>query len=214
MIHIAPVIAVLRRVPGQVWALLAGLFLGWWLWHPRTIVEPPAPAVQLQTGGQVLERAPEAPVPSAAAEDARAAGGRLERAISITVQPRPVSSAPPEPTPPRPPGNVQAEAAPAPPCSCEDVTVDLGLIRMPDGTRRVTARARGGELLGGVDVPVISRAPARVARWAAGLTVSVDMSQRRALGAFVDRDLGPLRLGFEVSQRDGGTATLRAGIKF
>lgn len=194
--------------------LLAGFLLAWWIWRDVPVVEPPAPAVQLPSGGLVLERAPEAPVPSAAAEDARAAGGRLDRAISITVQPRPVSLAPPAAMPPHPPGNAEAAAAPAPTCICEPVTVDLALVRMPDDTMRVTARARGGELLGGIDVPVVSRAPTRVTRWAAGLTVSMDMSQRRAFGVFLDRDVGRLRLGLELSQRDGGTATARVGWRW
>lgn len=149
--------------------LLFGLFIGWWLWHPRTVIEPPAPAVKLPTGGLVLERAPDALVSPAAAEDALAAGGKLERAVSITVRPNPIPApAPSEPQPSHPPGNVQAEAAPVPGCSCEDVTVDLALIRMPDDTMRVTARARGGELLGGIDVPVVSRATAAPEpRWSA-----------------------------------------------
>lgn len=162
----------------------------------------------------MLERDPEAAVPVTVKEDARAAGGRVERAVSVTVRPNPL------PTPtvvgevPAAPSEKGAEPAIAAACACEDVVIDLGLMRMDDGTRRVTARARGGVIVGGIDIPVDAVRMVRPKPWAVGLTVSMDMSRRRALGAFVDRDLGPLRLGLEVSQRDGGTATLRAGIRF
>lgn len=184
-----------------------------WGMRPQPVVEPPAPAVQLPTGGLVLERAPDAPVPPAAAEDARAAGGRLERAVSITVRPTPVSPAPSEPQPSHPPGTIKAEAAPAPTCSCEPVTVDLALVRMPDDTMRVTARARGGELLGGVDVPVVSRAPARVTRWAAGASWAPG---RREYGLWATRDVGRLVIGAEVQQREreGLVGMLRLGLTF
>lgn len=144
------------------------LLLCWWM-RPQPVPEPAAPPVHLPTGGLVLERDPAAPVPQAAAEDAGAARGKLERAVSITVRPNPIPApAPSEPQPSHPPGNVQAEAAPVPGCSCEDVTVDLALIRMRDDTMRVTARARGGELLGGIDVPMVSRAlAAPEPRWSA-----------------------------------------------
>jgi hypothetical protein len=195
--------------------LLAGLLLGWWIWHPRAIFEPAAPAEFLPSGGQVLERDPGAAAPADVSTAARELGGTLERSISVTVQPNPMPTpAPPTSLPSHPPGNAEDVAAPAAGCSCAPVTVDLGLVRMPDRTRRVVATSRDGEILGGLDVP-IDLAPARATRWAAGVTVAFTNTGQRHYGGFVDRDLGPLRLGVEVGQRDGGAAvSLRAGIRF
>jgi hypothetical protein len=196
--------------------LLAGLLLGWWIWHPRAIFEPAAPSVLLPSGGQVLERDPAAQPPATVVTAAREAGGVLERAISVTVQPTPIPTpAPTTPIPSHPPGSAEDVAAPAAGCSCAPVTVDLGLVRMPDRTRRVVATSRDGQLLGGVDIPIDSLAIARPRHWAAGATVAFTNTGQRHYGAFVDRDLGPLRLGVEVGQRDGGAAVvLRAGIRF
>lgn len=97
-------------------------------------------------------------------------------------------------------------------CSCAPVTVDLGLVRMPDRTRRVVATSPDGEILGGVDIPIEDVRMPRALRWSAGITYA---PQYREFGAFVDRDLGPLRVGLELQQRrEGLTAMARAGIRF
>ena len=196
---------------------LAGLLLGWWIWRPVSIRETAAPARELPSGGLVVERAPEAPVPKDTTIAAREAGGELIRTISVTVQPNPAPAptASPVVTSAIPPVEAaDPAAAPAPGCSCEPVTVDLGLVRMPDRTHRVVATARGGTILSAIDIPLEPATFRRARPWAAGLSISYDMSQRKAVGAWVDRDMGPFRVGLELSQRDGGTATLRAGVRF
>src|SRR5688500_407625 len=136
--------ALARPVPawpimGAVAALLLGLILGWWIWHPRSIFEPAADAQLLPSGSLVLQRDPAARSPADVATAAREAGGKLERAFSVTVQPKPVSLPAPSAilaaTPHSPEVAAPAAAAPAPECSCSPVTVDLGLIRMRDDTR-------------------------------------------------------------------------------
>lgn len=200
---------------------VGGLLLGWWLWHSAPVVETAAPAKVLPSGGIVVERKPEAPVPPPTKQAAKEAGGKPERSVSVTVRPNSTgaSQAGMDKA-----GQVAGNAGGAgsnpaagnraPPCECAPVTVDLGLIRMPDKSRRVVATATGGTILSAIDIPLESPSYPKSLKWAVGVTVSYDMSQGRALGGFVDRDLGPFRVGLELSQRDGGTATVKAGIRF
>lgn len=192
-------------------AAALGLLLGWMLWHVEPVRETAAPAKPLQGGGLVLERAPEAKPPAEVKHAAREAGGKLERSVSVTVRPQAIPKD----------GGIYADPmtpaggdlrTPAQPCSCAPVTVDLGLVRMPDESRRVVATSQDGEIIGGVDVPIDAAAAARSLKWAAGATYD---PRRREFGAFLDRDFGPLRLGVEVQQRDAGTAVvIRAGVRF
>jgi len=197
-----------RSILTHALAALAGFLLAYWIHKPVSIRETPAPAIALPSGGLVLERAPQAPVPEPVKVAAKEAKGKLERSVSVTVRPTVKESLTVEPS--------LKETAPAlNTCACEDVTVDLGLLRMPDQTRRVVATARGGEILSAIDIPLEPLSMKRELRWAAGASVSFDETGRRRYGAFLDRDLGPFRLGVELGQRDGGLgATVRAGIRF
>lgn len=203
---------------GAAGLFLAGLSTGWWLQRPRTVVESPAPASRQADGSLVLERtgtqiAPQKP------PHALPKGAKEERRVSVVVQP--------------PRGTVKesltvdsAEAARlvasndlisrpgkmVDSCDCPPVTVDLSLVRMPDKTRRVIASSPDGKILSGIDVPISvpGDSPARTP-WAAGISFSTD----RRFGGFLDRDLGPFRIGVEAFQSTNGwTAQARAGIRF
>lgn len=188
---------------------LLGFLLAWWILRDVPVVEPYAPAVTLPSGAVVAERVPDAPLPPVAREAARELGGTIARAGSVTVQPRTPDAAPSE-TP------AAGSAVPAASCLCKPAPVrfDWSLIGLDDGTYRMAVDSPDGTITSATDIPVSGVSVRRERPWAAGVSYSMDMSQRRAAGLWVDRDVGRVRLGLEISQRDGGTATLRAGIRF
>lgn len=190
-----------------------GVALGWRLFGDvrAPSQEDPAAAIILPSGGVVAERGePPVVLPPLAREAERATGGEVVRVGHVVVQPTPRDAGNP------PAASPDAEpVSPASDCICrpEPVRLDWALVRAEDGYRMAVSAA-GAEILEATDAP-LQRLPARPSRpWAAGLSLSYDMSQRKAVGVFIDRDVGRLRLGLEISQRDGGTATLRAGLRF
>lgn len=190
--------------------LLAGLVGGWCLWSPVSApVEPPAPSVRLADGALVLKRKPNANPPKP--PHALPKGAKEERRVSVVVQP-PKGVVFKDPGIPA--GNDHiADVGKIDSCECPPVTVDLSLVRMPDKTRRVVASSPNGQILSGIDVPIESTKIPKVLPWAIGGTYSYDGAHR--FGGFVDRDLGPFRLGVEAFQsQTGWTAQARAGIRF
>lgn len=84
---------------------------------------------------------------------------------------------------------------------------------MPDQTLRLIARAEGASVSGGIDIPIAGARSSQF-RWAAGALY--DPIDKR-YGAFVDRDLGRLRLGIDLmqdSRQDGLAAVVRVGVRF
>ena len=129
----------------------------WWWIAGTPVVETPAAEVRQGDGSLVLERRPGKAKPAAQLPKR----AKLERQIRIDVQP---------------------ERADCPVC-----TVDLSLVRMPDDTRRVVASSPTGEILSGLDVPVVSMEARR--RWLAGALYN------GRWGGLVARDVGPFVLG-------------------
>lgn len=181
--------------------LAVGLLCGWGLWHPRgRVVETPAAEIRNKDSSLTLERKPDA----AAKPSSIVPKGTLERIARLTVRPDPVivhdtawipaptvphetSAAPPPSTP-----VVRVDTVQAP-----DIQVELALVRLKDGTRRVTASAKGATIVGGIDIPVETATPERVLRWSAGATYTpVD----KTYGGFVTRDLGPVRILGAIDQ--------------
>jgi hypothetical protein len=113
-------------------------------------------------------------------------GAKLARAAEITLQPK-------QP-------------------NCEPLKLELGTVKLSDGTQRLIARSDQATITGGVDIPIENRAE-HAQKWAAGALYD-PLNDR--YGAFVDRDLDRLRFGVDVMQddRNGVTAIVRAGIRF
>lgn len=210
-----------------VLGMAIGLLLGWWIWSPAPpATEGRAVAERLPSGALLVERDPTAQAPQTVQQAVREAGGTLERAVSVQVRPKPVQVAPDVATVADSliVEHGSARQRPAPqneaakinnPCECEPVTVDIGIVRMPDQTRRVVATSTYGDVLGAVDIPFDMPASGRTLRWAAGLTMAHTTTGRREFGAFVDRDAGPLRLGLELQQRqEGGAVVAKVGLRF
>lgn len=171
-----------------------GLYIGWRLYGPKPAKpETYAASERQQDGSLVLERKPDA---KAKPKQIIPKGGHIERVMEVVVKPNPLTSVVETPTPPCPP-----------------VTVDLSLVKMPDDSRRVVASSPNGEIVGGVDIPVESARPApAMPKWAAGLSVNpID----RTSGLFIDRDLGPFRIGVELNKPSTGfDARIKAGVRF
>lgn len=107
-------------------------------------------------------------------------GGEAERVVRVDVQP--------------------ARA------DCPICIVDLTLVRMPDDTRRVVASSPTGTILGGLDVPL---APLKIEAdrpWAAGISRGTG---GESWGAWLDRDVGPLRIGGEANKTGDNAYEMR-----
>lgn len=181
-------------------ALGAGVLVGEAIWHVAepAKVEAAAPAETQADGSVVLERDP---TKAKAPPKAIPKGGKVERAVSVTVKPRAVFTEP---------GAVNTEKP------CPPVTVDLALVKMPDQTRRVVASSPDGDVVAGIDIPVAPLPAER--KWAAGL--SYDPIYQTP-GIWVERDVGPVRVGVDVNQTrtriagpTGVEARLRVGWAF
>ena len=184
-----------KHIYGGVVLVLATLLAGWYLYGPKPPVpETYAPEARQADGSLVLERKPSA---TAKPKQVVPQGAKVERVVELTVQP----------TAPAPSADGQV-VAPCPP-----VQVDLSLVKMPDDSRRVIASSPNGEVLTGVDIPVEPVRSQRIPVWAAGVTANpID----KLYGVFLDRDLGPFRLGAEINQTgtDALEVRLKAGVRF
>ena len=100
----------------------------------------------------------------------------------------------------------------APAAGASSVQIDLSLVRMPDNGRRVIASSPDGTIVSALDVPIeAGLVPPPPHKWAAGLAYSTE----RETGVWLERDLGRLRLGAEVSKGAGRPrAELRVGFVF
>lgn len=177
-----------------VGGLACGLMLGWMLWRPKPRpVETYAPAIIQKDGSLILERKPD---PKAKPEHEVPAGTVVERIMEVTISPREIPAL-------VPPG---VTVQPCPP-----MRLELSLIRLKDGTRRVIASSHDGEI-SGVDIPVESAAPVKMLRNAAGASY---YPGERTYGLWIERDFGPTRMGAEIRRlrTPNGSMVLDTGIR-
>jgi len=164
----------------------------WYLWKPKAKVpEVAAPAQKQRDGSVVLEKAPDRKALPAMVLPPKTT---LERTASVTVQP------------------VKGPDAAG---KCPPIKVDLALVRNKDTTRRIVASSPDGEVIAGIDVPVEDAIPPPKDKlWAAGAAYSTNQKY----GGWVDRDIGPFRLGAQVNQasdtKGGVEGWARVGIRF
>lgn len=179
-------------------AIFAAAAIGYWFGQPKPVQETAAPEVRQADGSVVLERRPD---PGSKPKQQIPRKAKVERVAQVTVQPDAIAEA----------------GKPCPP-----VTVDMTLIREPDGMRRVLASSPDGQVVGGLDIPVESAAPpAEPKRWGIGLSWSVG---DQTAGVWIERDVPVfsqvVRVGAEVNQARAGIdaagidARLRMGFAF
>ena len=148
------------------------------VWPNRKILETYAPEVRRSDGSVILERQPAA---KPAVVHKLPAGGKRERVVHVDIKP----------------------TAP----DCPLCSVDLTLFKLRDGSRRVVASSTTGEVVTGIDIPLMPSEPDL--KWAAGL------SYGQGVGGWLDRDIGRLRIGIEVNDTDAGVeARGRVGFRF
>ena len=171
-----------------------GLATGYKLYHPESVSEGYAPPMVQKDGSVVLTRDPEAK-PDAPAPKLP---GKVERTVVVKVKPKLAA----KPLPARPDKDGFCPVAK----ECPALTVRLDLIQQEEG-RRVVASSPDGDIVGGIDIPVEKWIKRNENKWAAGVTYDTD----RKPGAFLDRDLGPFRVGVEA---DAEVVRARAGLRF
>lgn len=206
----------------KYWPLLAVLIVAltgaWYFWSPKPPVpEVYAPQVKHPDGSITLEKKPDA---KAKPTFQIPKGATVERIIKFSIQSKtPVSNI-----------NSQVEvvqkitmAKSTPPNSttqatleCPPLHVEMALIRNPDETRSVIVKSEDGDIIGGVDIPVEAAKPIPEPKlWAVGAVMD---PFKQTYGAFVDRDVGWLRLGTQINQRSQGDLPnqfwLKAGVRF
>ena len=169
-----------------------GLAAGYRLYHSESISEGYAPQVKQKDGSVVLERAPDAKTDAPAPK----LPGKVERTVVVKVKPKPEKKEPTKPD----------QSGLCPVLECPALTVRLDLIQQEEG-RRVVASSPDGDIVGGIDIPVDKWIKRNENRWAAGVTYDTDKKP----GAFLDRDLGPFRVGVEA---DADVVRARVGIRF
>lgn len=169
-----------------------GLAAGYRLYHSESISEGSAPQVKQKDGSVVLKRAPDAK-PDAPAPKLP---GKVERTVVVKVKPKPEKKEPTKPD----------QSGLCPVLECPALTVRLDLIQQDEG-RRVVASSPDGDIVGGIDIPIEKWIKRNENHWAAGVTYDTDKKP----GAFLDRDLGPFRVGVEA---DADVVRVRAGIRF
>ena len=179
-------------------AIFAAAAIGYRLGQPKPVQETAAPAQHQADGSVIIERRPG---PQAKPKQQIPHKAKVERVAQVTVQPDAIAEA----------------GKPCPP-----VTVDMTLIREPDGMRRVLASSPDGQVVGGLDIPVETAAPpAEPKRWAAGLSWS---PADATAGVWIERDVPVfkqvVRVGAEVNQARAGIGSpgietrVRLGLAF
>jgi hypothetical protein len=176
------------EVVGIVALVLGLLAFAFWPAKPLHEDVTPAPQIVQVDHSVIAQRAPDAAPPPAPHLIPK--GFHEVRRDTVTVAPAPAAAA----------------------SGCPPVHVDLSLVR--DGTeQRVVASSPDGQVVSAIDVPIEAAViPPAPKPWAAGLAYGTDHS----VGLWVDRDVGKLVLGAQVTRQQDGKvqAQLRAGVRF
>lgn len=166
-----------------------GALLTWWQLRPVVVIERAEPAMRQADGSLIAERAPGG-VPATATVPI---GTKPVRTARIRVKP-------------------QLAAGSGVGCSCDPVTVNTELVSESGGGQRLVVSSPNGEIVSAVDSPLVPLQMSHVTPWAAGGTYGTG----GRVGAFVDSDVGPFRVGMEVDQTGGEDwqARVRVGWRF
>lgn len=160
------------------------LALGTKLGKPKVVVEKPAEAIQLPGGALALEKQPN--------KDAKPAqeipkGSTVERIVYVNARPHAEVPAPTS-------GTSQGALASQANASPRKIRIDMTMVRMSDGQRRVVVSSPDADIEGGMDIPVENTAAPEDYRHALGLRVSIRDDGSKALGPTYSYDLGRFRI--------------------
>lgn len=200
-----------------------GLGVGWKLWITHTAPAIPQAAIRLPKGGQILpvvpstakdaERAiPIEGLPKGAKVELRAQAKLLPHLATIPTGGQGIHG---------PGGNELLNTNPiSSSLVVHPITVNLALVKMPDGHERVAMSSPDADVVGGMDLPITEEHTVKDLKWLAGASYN---PSDRTYGAFVMRGIGPVVVGVEVNQvkapiiAGGGTTLdgrITLGIRF
>jgi hypothetical protein len=167
-----------------------GLYTGYSMYHKEPVSiavqdVKPAPEIKQKDGSIVLEKAPQINVKP---KHVLPVGSKAEREITVKL-----ASKQPE---------------------CPPVTADISIVSTGEGEKRVVVSSTDGTIVGGLDVPVIDTklvAKPETLKWAVGASYNSD----KQYGAWIDRDIGPMRVGAEIVKTNEDTLYIvKLGIRF
>lgn len=153
--------------------------------------------------------------PAAPRPENTAPAPMVRQADGSVIAARSPASQPPAPTAMLPKGAVRERATrivATPAAGASSIEIDTELVRM-DNERRLIVSSPDGTINTAVDIPIDPPpVPPALKPWAAGLAYGTDHS----VGLWVDRDIGKLVLGAQVTRQQDGKvqAQLRAGVRF
>lgn len=177
--------------------LFAGYLFGAKTSAPKVESIAPAAAQSQPDGSVVAARQSVAGKPPAAPH-VLPKGSTEERRLQATIRPKAGIKLPPEVAP-----SLSADCRHAiESAQCPDVTVDLSLVRQGDG-RRVVASSPDGSVVAAMDMPIDAGAMPTPRPWAAGVSCDPGKCQQTP-GAWVERDLGRIRVGAEAIRQPAG----------
>ena len=163
-------------------ALVSGLVIGYGLGfsvsRPKTITEKPLPAARQVDGSLILERKPD---PKAKPKQVIPKGAKVERIIQSEIHLN-------HPT--------------------ETLKLDLTLVSLSDGSKRVIASSPDGTVTGGLDIPVSQIVIPSSTPWSAGVAYN---PQQKKYGGFVAYRKGAFIATTVVI---GGNIIVGAGFNF
>jgi len=189
----------------MVAVLLAGYLIGAHTSAPKPEVIAPVAAQSQADGSVVAARRPVAGKPPAAPH-VIPKGSIEERRMSATIRPSAGLKLPASVAQSLPDACRQAiESA-----QCPDVRVDLSLVRQGDG-RRVVASSPDGAVVAALDMPIEAALMPISRPWAAGLSCDPGKC-RHSPGAWVERDLGRVRVGVEAIREQSGSVQGRVWV--
>lgn len=167
--------------------MIAGLSLGWGLWSGVKTPTPESYAKEIRQkdGSIIAERKPGALQPAAEIPK----GATVERVVKVTLRPSAT-----------PTGDTAIPGSGAPSATGE-VTLDLSLVQLADGSHRAIVSSTDGTIRAAVDSPTSTEAPTKPRVWALGAVVGVGQAGEHTRGLFLERDLGPWRVGVDILRR-------------
>lgn len=191
---------------------LSGIYIGYKMFDnkPEVVVQHSAGEVVINNSTKLLAKQPDK---NAKADMPLPKGATLERLVKFSVKQKakPAQEATQTPNVEGKIGGKTGEKSSDE--LCPPIDISLALITDKDKQQRVEAYSPNGEIVGGIDIPVRDiTIPKEVKKWAVG----VSYNTLEVKGLWVERDVGRIRLGAEVTSVPvvGEVYTARVGFTF
>lgn len=190
---------------------LSGIYIGYKMFNnkPEVVVQHSAGEVAINDNTKLLAKEPDK---NAKADMPLPKGATLERVVKFSVKQKAKAKESTES------GNVEGKVGgknSETPMDelCPPIDISLALILDKDKQQRVEAYSINGEIVGGIDIPVRDiTIPKEAKKWAVGMSYNT----LEVKGLWVERDVGRIRLGAEVTSIPmvGEVYTARVGFTF